>query len=55
MNEYIVSVYITENHNIKTTLLVKAKDKDEAEKKAIEMCHEEGLKTYGTDFCDWCG
>ena len=55
MNEYVVSVIISENGKIMTEQLIEAKDKDEAREKAIAVCHADGIKTFGISYCDWWG
>lgn len=55
MNEYLVSVYIAEDHSLQTSQLVEAEDKPMAIAKAVAECNAKGLKTYGYDYCDFCG
>ena len=52
MNEYLVSIYLTEDRKISSNIIVEAVDKTAAVCLAEKQCEEKGFNTFGHDFCD---
>jgi len=52
MNEYLVNIYIAQDHSVSAQVIIETTDKTMAITLAEEELQDKGLDTFGYDYCD---